>query len=78
METEIQVYNVDTMGPVMSIYSVKWILQNLADRGVRGVQGTIRMVGELADAARNETPVRLMPSVPGGSVNALTATVSAD
>lgn len=78
MEKELAVYNVDTIGPVMSLCSVEWILQNLSDRGVRGVRGTIRMIGEIADAARNETPVRLMPTVPGGSVDALRATVSAN
>lgn len=78
METEIQVYNVDTMGPVVSLHSIKWLLQDLVTRGIGGValERTLRMVERVRDEASLERPVRLGPSVPGGSVQPTIARIS--
>ncbi len=70
METEIQVYNVDTMGPVVSLYAVKWMLQDVVDSGVGGarLRCAIMSVDRILSEASLERPVRLAPSVPGGAV----------
>ncbi len=79
-EMEMPVYNVELMGPVVQLTVVKRILQDLADHGhgvVSGIKlnGVIRMLGEIADVAANETPVRLRPSVPGGRVEPFLASI---
>jgi hypothetical protein len=67
VEMEMQIYNVEGLGPVVSLSAIRPILQDLADRGFddRRLKRTIRMLGEIADMAARETLVRLGPSVPG-------------
>lgn len=78
MKTEIRVYNVDMVGPVVSLHSVRWIIQDLVDREIGGaaLRHTLRAVERIRDEASLEQPVRLGPSVLGGQVQPIIARIS--
>lgn len=74
---EVPVYNVVELGPVVPLNILKRLMQDLSDTGFGGnkMARTVRMVGEIADIAAHETPVRLTPSVPGGGVEPFLASI---
>lgn len=78
LERDIAVYNVDTLGPVVSTDAILSVLKGLRDRWVGGeaLIKVIRMVVEIEAHARIAAPlVRLKPSVPGGGVEPFMASV---
>ena len=73
METEMRVYNTDTMGPVVSLYSVKWIIQELVANGVGEVSlvSALEMVDRIREKVSLTPLVRLRPDVSGKQVEAV-------
>lgn len=77
VETEIKVYNVESMGPIVSLYSVKWLLTDLANRRIGGpaLMDMLRTVERVVAEVSLEPTVRLAPRVPGGSVSPIIARI---
>lgn len=71
METVVQVFEVEGLGPVVPTSAILCILRDLQDAGIGGdglIEAIEMIVGVEAKCRMMRAPVRLRPLVPGGSV----------
>jgi hypothetical protein len=70
MSQTVQIYNIETLGPVVPIDAIRQVLRGLPDSTLAhpAMVTAIELVSELVGIGRALPPVRLRPGVPGGGV----------
>jgi hypothetical protein len=76
-EMEVQIYNVEGLGPVVQLSAVKHLVRYAPTMGFAQskLSRLVRTLGELESIGANATPVRLAPAVPDVGVAPFIATV---